>query len=268
MRRPCKYNIIDIESITCPYCKKDGFKMLHWGHLKKLHNKTMNDVNNEFPNIPTMTKQESDKRSEVRIKCDQKVKETCNIKYGGVGFKSKILEKKSRDEMENKYGERNIMKIDKYKNLFVGDKNPMKNKEIAKKSGDGHRGKPSKLKGKTYKKIHGEKKAKQLIEAKRISGAIACSKCINPSVPQIKLYELTKEIYPNAIMNDTIGWYCVDITIPDKKIAIEYDGSYWHQDKKKDSERQKNLEKMGWKFIRYIDKLPTLNQLSEDINNI
>ena len=36
--------------------------------------------------------------------------------------------------------------------------------------------------------------------------------------------------------------YSLDIAIPDKRIVIEYDGSYWHQDKDYDNKRKKYLE--------------------------
>lgn len=265
-RRPCKHVIKDIESITCPYCNKSGFKMLHWGHLKKVHNKTLEEVLIEFPGHPTMTKVESDKRSDVRIKCNKKVTETCNKKYGGVGFKSKKLKEKTVDSIEKKFGFKNVMKVEKFK--FTGDKNPMKNEETAKKVSKTMTGKPSKLKGKKYREIHGPEKAKKLIEDKRISGAIAYSKVTNPSKPQVELFNLTKELYPQAIINFPIVGFCIDIAIIDKKIAIEYDGSYWHQDIEKDLKRQKGLENLGWKFVRYMDYIPTKEELIQDINKI
>jgi hypothetical protein len=268
MRIGCKYKIEDVDSITCPYCNKSGFKMLHWGHLKKLHNKTIDDVIKEFPNIPTMTKKESDRRSIARLKCDQKITETFNRKYGGVGFKSKELDKKTRDVLEERYGNRNIMKIEEYKVLFRGKEgipSKIKNPERAMKISKAIKGKPSKLKGKTYLEIHGKEKAKKLIEDKKISGAIACSRMTNPSIPQLKLFELTKELYPNTILNYSVSYFCIDVAIIDKKIAIEYDGSYWHQNKEKDSIRQKEIEKLGWSFIRYTDYIPSKQELVRDI---
>lgn len=102
-RRQCKHNIQDVEYVQCPYCENSKkFKMIHWGHLKKIHNKTLEDVLKDFPNIPTMTKKESDRRSKVRIKCDKKITETCNKKYGGVGYASKELEKKTRNAIQKK----------------------------------------------------------------------------------------------------------------------------------------------------------------------
>ena len=39
----------------------------------------------------------------------------------------------------------------------------------------------------------------------------------------------------------------------------------WHQDEIRDNERQTGLEKLGWKFIRYRDYIPSIEKLSEDI---
>lgn len=90
----------------------------------------------------------------------------------------------------------------------------------------------------------------------------------NPSKPQIELYELTKKLFSNSILNYQLECYSIDIAIPNLKIAIEYDGSYWHQDKEKDIERQKNIENFGWSFIRYVDYIPSKNELKKDIMGV
>lgn len=88
----------------------------------------------------------------------------------------------------------------------------------------------------------------------------------NPSKPQIELFNLTKEIYPSAILNYPVLNYSLDIIIPELKIAFEYDGSYWHKDKEEyDQKRQKEIEDLGWKFIRYIDKVPPIDNIINDI---
>ena len=54
-------------------------------------------------------------------------------------------------------------------------------------------------------------------------------------------------------------------------IAIEYDGSYWHNKpeiKNNDIRRQKYLESKGWSFIRYTDYIPSEKELKYDIYNI
>jgi len=102
-------------------------------------------------------------------------------------------------------------------------------------------------------------------------GALRSNKFVkSPSKPQIKLYNLIKEIYPAAEIEhweDTVSKR-IDIGIKDLMIAIEYDGSYWHQDKEKDNNRQKKLEALGWKFIRYVDYIPSKEQVNNDIKEL
>ena len=108
-------------------------------------------------------------------------------------------------------------------------------------------------------------------ERMKNGGAVHASSFIkNPSKPQVELYNLVKSLYEESILNfPTKGKsgksYSLDITIPSLKIDIEYDGSYWHQDKEKDEERQKDLEEAGWKFLRYRDYMPTLEELNLNV---
>jgi len=94
----------------------------------------------------------------------------------------------------------------------------------------------------------------------------------NPSKPQKQFYELVTEIYPQAILNKALRLkrhkVCfIDIAIPDKKIAIEYDGSYWH-DEEKDNERDLLIVHKDWKILRYIDWIPTKEILVNHIEEI
>jgi len=90
----------------------------------------------------------------------------------------------------------------------------------------------------------------------------------NPSKPQVKLFNLIKERYPSAIINYQVLNFSIDIAIPNLRIAIEYDESYWHQDQEKDNKRQKEIEDQGWTFLRYRDYVPSKEELERDINNI
>lgn len=94
----------------------------------------------------------------------------------------------------------------------------------------------------------------------------------NISKQQIKLYNIIKKIYPNSVLeypveNEKYG-YKIDIAIFNKKIAIEYDGSYWHRNKDYDMNRQKIIESEGWKFIRYEDYIPPLDKILLDIKDL
>jgi G:T-mismatch repair DNA endonuclease (very short patch repair protein) len=92
----------------------------------------------------------------------------------------------------------------------------------------------------------------------------------NPSKPQVELFNLVKQIDICPILNFAVKEVnkCIDIALPHRKIAIEYDGSYWHQDEEKDKQRQKQIESLGWKFIRYRDRVPSLDELRLDIQNL
>jgi len=46
----------------------------------------------------------------------------------------------------------------------------------------------------------------------------------------------------------------LDFAIPDKKICIEADGSFWHKDKNRDRRRDYFLKSRGWTIIRFTDK--------------
>lgn len=90
----------------------------------------------------------------------------------------------------------------------------------------------------------------------------------NPSRPQVELFSMIKSIYPDSVINyPTPSNFSIDIALVKEKIAIEYDGSYWH-DEKKDRIRQDKLEKEGWLFIRYIDNIPTLDELNGSIKKL
>ena len=106
--------------------------------------------------------------------------------------------------------------------------------------------------------------------------AIMNSKVKNPSKPQKAIYDIIKEIYPLAELNYPVI-ECnrnIDIAILEYKIAIEYDGFYWHKNKKEDdTKRQIDLECLGWKFIRYAggekkDIVPSVETIINDIKSL
>jgi very-short-patch-repair endonuclease len=247
--------IQDVENIVCPYCNQQR-QWLTYNHLKG-HQKTIRDVRTEFPNLPTMTLQESLKRKEARQSCTDKIKKTCQQKYGGVGFASKDLKEKYEKTTEERYGNRNIMKTEHGKQFFVGENNPQKNPDVRKRTSETLKGKPSKLKGKTYEEILGEEITIRRKKELKRSGAQGQSLTPRISKPQLQLYEIIKQQYPTAILEYPILDYCLDIAVPEKKLCFEYDGSYWHQDKEKDKKRDQVLYELGWKVIRFRDDLPS-----------
>jgi hypothetical protein len=100
-------------------------------------------------------------------------------------------------------------------------------------------------------------------------GAAYCNRFIkNPSKPQIALFKLCQEVLPYPILNYPCLGYSIDIVVPQLSLAIEYDGSYWHQDKDYDIKRQKELEEEGWNFLRYIDYIPSKKKLRQQVLDI
>jgi len=191
-------------------------------------------------------------------KFKKKASETCNQRYGGRGFKSETLKKKSYDCTEERYGENNIMKVEDFK--FKGDKNPLRDPKIAKKVSQGVKDFIEKeghwLKGKTYEEILGPERAKERKKELKKSGAYGQSITPKISAPQLQLFQMVKEKYPTAVLEYPVLDYCLDIAVPELKLCFEYDGSYWH-DEEKDKRRDEVLEGMGWIVNRYVDVLPT-----------
>ena len=57
----------------------------------------------------------------------------------------------------------------------------------------------------------------------------------------------------------------VDIYIPSTNTAIEYDGQYWHKDKRRDNDKNEICRKIGIRLIRIREpNMPTLNGYSKD----
>ena len=99
---------------------------------------------------------------------------------------------------------------------------------------------------------------------------IAAAKIKNPSYPQLFIFRMTFLLFPCPILNyqfcrENGRSYFLDIADARLGINIEYDGSRYHQDKEKDRERDEELIEAGWKVLRYKDKVPTLEQLKQDI---
>lgn len=127
-----------------------------------------------------------------------------------------------------------------------------------------------KLTGRTKETHEGIRRQseKQSKYMKNGGASYACSYNINPSIPQVELWKLVSKICPYVYLNFPVydpKCYSIDVAIPKLNIAIEFDGSYWHQDREKDSRRQKELEEIGWKFIRYLDKIPSKEKVKSDI---
>lgn len=196
-------------------------------------------------------------------KVNERMVKTQQIRRKGFGIQSE----KGKETSKHRYGTENPMsskvvqtKLERTFQKKHGVSNPMQIPEIAKKVSETKKGQPSQLRGKTYNEIFGEEKTKQLIEEKRVSGALGQSVTPRISTPQRLLFAIVKEVYSNAKLEYPVFGFCLDIAIPDLKISIEYDGSYWH-DEIKDTERDEILAKLGWKVVRFVDRVPSKDEL-------
>ncbi|MDD4109972.1 MAG: DUF559 domain-containing protein [Clostridia bacterium] len=163
--------------------------------------------------------------------------------------------------------------IQKFVFEYGGNMDINKTKENAKHAkslvGQLKKGKPSPLKGKTYREILGsDERAKERsqITSEWMKRKNIRKYCTKTSKPQKMLFEIIKEKYPNAIIEyDGIKtpdgrtlW--LDIAIVEDKINIEYDGIYWHDKNNKkhtrkskwnDAKRDEYLKSLGWTVFRF-----------------
>ncbi len=98
--------------------------------------------------------------------------------------------------------------------------------------------------------------------------AIYMLSCIEtPTKPQIELFKLCQKIFPSSILEYPCIFTnkSIDIAMVSIQVAVEYDGSYWHQDLEADRIRQEQLEEQGWSFVRYMDRIPSLEELQKDV---
>jgi len=186
----------------------------------------------------------------------EKKKETCIEKYGVENpSQSEEIKEKIKETCLEKYGTENPSQNE-------GVKEKIK-QTMLEKYGVEH---PSQTQ---------EFKESQRERMKNGGAVHALSFNQNPSNPQVELYNLVKSLFPETILNfpaqgKSGDHFFLDIAIPSLMIDVEYDGSYFHPTEgskfEKDKIRQKDLEETGWKFFRYRDYIPTLEELRENLN--
>ena len=92
-----------------------------------------------------------------------------------------------------------------------------------------------------------------------------CNSERNTSLPEFTLVYYLNKYDLEAIHSYKKHGYELDVYIPSKRIAIEYDGYYWHKNKrKKDLEKNLKCKKDNIKLYRIREGLPSLNDSSRD----
>lgn len=98
------------------------------------------------------------------------------------------------------------------------------------------------------------------------SGCPQCSSNKKTSFPEFVLYYYLRMVDKTVIHCYKDLGFELDIYIPSKKIGIEYDGKYWHQNKFEiDLKKNKRCADLGITLYRIRELLPSLNDTSIDI---
>ena len=200
-----------------------------------------------------------------------KIKETIREKYGcdSIMQSVEIRKKISQTNLE-KYGVENVFankKVqEKIKNTTLekyGVLSPAKSKQVQEKIRN------------TMLERYGVEYSMQsdelLVKAKK---TFYKNNSIATSAQQKEIYKILANIFIDEYIqiNYPYSRCSLDIAlfIDDKKIDIEYDGWYWHQNKKKDRARDEFLKSNGWRILRIKGsyKIPTEEQLKEAIGRI
>ncbi len=93
-------------------------------------------------------------------------------------------------------------------------------------------------------------------------GCPYCSSELKTSFPEQAIYFYIKKVFPDAINRDCHLGVELDIYIPSKQIAIEYDGAFWHKDKKRDERKNKFCKENKILLFRVMEN--TNHKFAED----
>lgn len=97
------------------------------------------------------------------------------------------------------------------------------------------------------------------------TGCPICSSEQTTSFPEYALIYYLRKSGVDVIHSFKKNGYELDIYIPSKNIAIEYDGYYWHKEKREvDLEKNQKCKKDGIILYRVREGLPSLNDYSID----
>ncbi len=113
-------------------------------------------------------------------------------------------------------------------------------------------------------------------------GCPFCKKGLRTSFAEQAVYYYVKKVFPDAINSckTAIEGKDLDIYIPSRQIAIEYDGEKWHQNIKKDQEKNRLCEEQNivlyrirerkcwfWEETEFLKLIPCEAYNFEELNN-
>lgn len=257
--------------VICDNCKIE--RLIEWRDYLTQHNDNYGDLCKKCVNIKTkntcMEKYGKSNPSQVEL-FKQKRKET-HIKIYGVenAFQSDEIKEKIKYSNMKKYGVEYVAQNKEIKKKIqntnfkkYGVKAPCQNKNIENKV------------IKTCLEKYGVPYTCQADEVRvKINKTLCKNGNVKTSQQQSSIYNLLKEIYGdnNVFLNypvDKIALDCM-LNYKDNKIDIEYDGVFWHKNKKKkDAQRNYFLMTKGYKIIRILGnyEIPNKEQLKQTID--
>jgi hypothetical protein len=106
----------------------------------------------------------------------------------------------------------------------------------------------------------------QATASDRVRGNHGCPYCSNNrSAPELRIYSELQCIFPDATNRFKIDGIEIDLYLPQAKIGIEYDGSYWHKGKlDKDKKKNAELNERGIFLIR-VRETPLTKISTQDV---
>lgn len=276
-------NSMALETRKCDYCRNDyqrPHQSLRWS-FERFGMDICPDCYKNNPEIKQIIQSKREKTNLEKYKAKtpvqnqdvlEKIFKTNIEKYGvRSSLSNEEVKSKISQSILNNWGVTNPMKNNEIKEKAqltcqekYGVKNPMKNPEILKKAED------------TNIKKYGYKSSAQNPEVReKMRQSLIKNQSVPTSRPQIALFEKIKELYPNYVceLNYPVSKLFLDtaLFLEDIKIDIEYDGIYWHKDKKGfDFRRDTIVKKMGYKVLRVKsnNKLPSDEELLKAISEL
>ena len=131
---------------------------------------------------------------------------------------------------------------------------------------------PNPRKGIHCKGKHISEEAKKRMSLRMKNGGAIKALLGNHTVskPQKEMYCTILLYYPEAVLEHPViteqGVKLIDVAVPSKKLAFEFDGKYWHQDKEADERRAKAITDKGWIVISFNeDSIHKLNSILNEM---
>lgn len=199
-----------------------------------------------------------------------KSSESNMIKYGVKNvFQVKEYQEKQKRTLMERYGVENTSQLDSYKEKFketsrqrYGTDHPFQSEEVKQKIIETN----IKRYGVEYSIQHPKIKEKAIKSLYKNGTAPTSSQ-------QLQIYNMLKENNYNVEINYPVSNVNLDVAffMDNFKIAIEYDGWYWHKNRQiEDRRRDEFLKKLGWKILRVKSyrEVPTLEQVLSAINKL